>query len=176
MRLPRPLLIPLLPLIAVPAAAQERADEARYEPRFHDPVIEELRDKDEAWEEQQDEKTGAVRKRQKAREERERKEELSLKSSLPEAERPTALEPFKPIWHHPPAAQFMTGTCWSFAATSMLESEAARLGGKRVKLSEMHTVYHEYLEKARRYIRERGKSELGQGSECNAVVRIFRLR
>jgi len=174
MRVRWPLMLPLLTLLAQPAAAQERVDEARYEPKFRDPVIEELRDKDEAWQEQQDEETGAVRKRQKARRERERKEEESLKSSLPEAERPTSLDPFKPIWHHPPVAQFMTGTCWSFAATSMLESEAARLGGKRVKLSEMHTVYYEYLEKALRFVRERGDSLVSQGSQANAVLRVWK--
>ncbi len=36
----------------------------------------------------------------------------------------------------------------------------------------MHTVYYEYVEKARSYIRERGDSWIGQGSETNAVIRV----
>jgi bleomycin hydrolase len=39
-----------------------------------------------------------------------------------------------------------------------------------VKLSEMHTAYWEYVEKARRFIREKGDSFLGQGSEPNSAL------
>ncbi len=40
-----------------------------------------------------------------------------------------------------------------------------------VKLSEMYIVYWEYIEKVRRYVQEKGKSHLGEGSEHNAVLR-----
>ncbi len=43
-----------------------------------------------------------------------------------------------------------------------------------MKLSELFTVYWEYVEKARRFVRERGESEFGEGSQANAVVRIWK--
>jgi bleomycin hydrolase len=84
--------------------------------------------------------------------------------------RPSSIEEFKPLFHLPPVQQGNTGTCWSFATTSLFESELKRLHGLEVKLSEMHTVYWEYVEKTRRYIREHGNSALGEGSEPNAVI------
>ena len=83
---------------------------------------------------------------------------------------PTALPEFTKLFHLPPVEQGKTGTCWSFAATSLLESELRRQGKAEVKLSEMHTVYWEYVEKARRFIREKGASFLGQGSEPNSAL------
>jgi bleomycin hydrolase len=77
-------------------------------------------------------------------------------------------------WHNMPLSQGNTGTCWCFSTTSMLESEAYRLHNIKVKLSETYTVYWEYVEKARRYIRERGESLFEEGSEANATTRIWR--
>lgn len=37
----------------------------------------------------------------------------------------------------------------------------------------MYTAYWEYVEKTKRFIRERGNSEFGEGSEANAVSRIW---
>jgi bleomycin hydrolase len=85
-------------------------------------------------------------------------------------DRPAAISDFQQIFHLPPVRQYHTGTCWSFATTSFLESELKRLGRDEIKLSEMYTVYWEYVEKARRFIREKGNSFLGEGSEHNAVV------
>ncbi|MGQ9853995.1 MAG: C1 family peptidase [Candidatus Oleimicrobiaceae bacterium] len=84
--------------------------------------------------------------------------------------KPSSPESFAPLFHLPPLSQGRTGTCWAFAATSFLESELKRLGRPEVKLSEMHTVYYEYLEKARRFVREKGDSRFAQGSELNAVI------
>ncbi|NUQ80031.1 MAG: peptidase C1 [Bacteroidetes bacterium] len=86
-----------------------------------------------------------------------------------------AFNDFKPIWHTAPISQGITGTCWSFATTSFYESEIKRISGREVKLSELYTVYWEYVEKARRFVRERGNSFIGEGSETNAVARIFSL-
>lgn len=77
-------------------------------------------------------------------------------------------------WHNPPVSQGNTSTCWSFSTTSFLESEVYRINKFQVKLSEMYTVYWEYVEKARRYIRERGNSLFDEGSEANAVTRIWK--
>jgi len=77
---------------------------------------------------------------------------------------------FTKFFHLPPVQQGNTGTCWSFAATSLLESELRRRGQAEVRLSPLHTVYWEYVEKARRFIREKGDSFLGQGSEPDSAL------
>ena len=77
-------------------------------------------------------------------------------------------------WHNTPLSQGNTATCWCFSTTSLLESEAYRLHKIQVKLSEIYTVYWEYVEKARRYIQERGNSLFGEGSEANATTRIWK--
>jgi bleomycin hydrolase len=81
---------------------------------------------------------------------------------------------FKSVFHFPPVAQYNTNTCWSFATTSYYESEIFRLSGKKIKLSELWTVYFEYLEKVRRYVRERGDSLVAEGGESNAINRIWK--
>jgi bleomycin hydrolase len=86
---------------------------------------------------------------------------------------PKSVDEFTSIWHNPPVSQGRTGTCWCFSTTSYLESEIFRLHNKKVKLSEMYTVYFEYLEKAKRFIEERGNSVIGEGSEANAVPRMW---
>jgi bleomycin hydrolase len=77
-------------------------------------------------------------------------------------------------WHNAPLSQGNTGTCWCFSTVSFLETEAFRINNTKVKLSEMYTVYWEYVEKARGYIRERGNSNFDEGSEGNAVNRIWK--
>ena len=77
-------------------------------------------------------------------------------------------------WHNPPVSQGNTGTCWCFSTTSFLESEVYRINKMKVKLSEMYTVYWEYVEKASRYIQNRGNSLFDEGSEANAVTRIWK--
>jgi bleomycin hydrolase len=81
---------------------------------------------------------------------------------------------FTASWHNPPVSQGLSGMCWCFSTTSFFESEIQRLSGRKVKLSELYTVYWEYVEKARRYVQEHGNSVFGQGSEANAVPRIWR--
>jgi bleomycin hydrolase len=147
---------------------------ARYETRYHDPMMEEIRERDKKWKESRDAETGEIRKRQKDKKEKERLEEQELVSSLPAKERPASPEVFGQVFHLPPAPQYYTGTCWSYASTSFLESEVLRISKKKVKLSEMATVYFEYLAKASRFIRERGDSLLAQGSESNAVIRVWK--
>ncbi len=87
---------------------------------------------------------------------------------------PASPDEFVRIWHSPPVSQGQSGMCWCFATTSFFESEIYRLTRREIKLSELHTVYWEYVEKARRFVRERGESEFGEGSEANAVPRIWR--
>jgi len=77
-------------------------------------------------------------------------------------------------WHNPPVSQGNTNTCWCFSTTSFLETEAYRINKIKVKLSEMYTVYWEYVEKARRFVEKRGESDFNEGSEANAVTRMWK--
>ena len=87
---------------------------------------------------------------------------------------PKSTEEFTAYWHTPPVSQGQTGTCWSFSTISFFESEIYRLTKREIKLSELYTVYWEYVEKAKRFVQERGNSEFGEGSESNAVTRIWK--
>lgn len=87
---------------------------------------------------------------------------------------PESVSDFTRSWHNAPVSQGFSGMCWCFSTTSFFESEIYRLSRKEVKLSELYTVYWEYVEKARRYIEERGNSEFSEGSEANAVPRIWK--
>jgi len=88
---------------------------------------------------------------------------------------PKSKDEFTSYWHNDPVSQGRTGTCWCFSTTSYFESEIFRLHQKKIKLSEKFTVYWEYVEKAKRYIKERGNSAFEEGSEANAVPRIWKM-
>lgn len=98
------------------------------------------------------------------------RERQVLTFDLSKIKKPASVAEMKPVFHNPPIHQDTTGTCWCFATTSFLESEVYRLHQKKVKISEIFTVYHEYLEKVRRYVRKKGNSAFAQGSEHNAVI------
>ena len=87
---------------------------------------------------------------------------------------PKSLDEFKYFWHNPPVSQGQTGTCWAFSTTSYFETEINRIHKREIKLSVIYTVYWEYVEKTRRFIRERGNSVFAEGSEGNAVSRIWK--
>jgi bleomycin hydrolase len=87
---------------------------------------------------------------------------------------PKSLDEFKFFWHNPTVSQGQTGTCWAFSTTSYFESEIYRIHKKEIKLSVLYTVYWEYVEKTRRFIQERGNSAFAEGSEANAVPRIWK--
>lgn len=80
---------------------------------------------------------------------------------------------YQTVWCQETESQGNAGTCWSFSTTSFYESEVYRQTGKQVELSEIYTVYWEYVEKARRYIEKRGDSNFDEGSEGNAVARMM---
>lgn len=101
-----------------------------------------------------------------------RKRDLRLDFSAIPA--PRSAGEFSKVWHTAPVSQGISGMCWCFSATSFYESEIHRLTDRALKLSELHTVYWEYVEKARRFVQERGASKFGEGSEPNAVPRIWR--
>lgn len=70
--------------------------------------------------------------------------------------------------------QFKTGTCWSFATSSFLESELIRLGKGRHDLSEMYVVRMIYPQKIKNYVRYHGKTQFGEGSLSGDLLRIVR--
>jgi bleomycin hydrolase len=59
--------------------------------------------------------------------------------------------------------QAMTGTCWCFATTSLVESEEIRKDKQEIDLSEMYTVRNMYIEKAKNYVLRDGKAQFGEG-------------
>jgi bleomycin hydrolase len=87
---------------------------------------------------------------------------------------PKSVDEFKTWWKNDPISQGNTGTCWSFSTTSYFETEVYRQTQQNVKISEMFTAYWEYVEKARGFVRSRGAWNFDEGSEGNAVVRIYK--
>lgn len=107
-------------------------------------------------------------------EKKEQAPKLKFKMDFTGHDLPKTTAEFTQVWHNDPVAQGNSGMCWCYATTSLMESECYRLHQKKIKLSELHTVYWEYVEKARRFVREQGDSEFGQGSQANAVLRIWK--
>lgn len=87
---------------------------------------------------------------------------------------PKSPDEFDVQWHQPPISQGNTGSCWCFCTTSFFESEIFRLTKREIKLSEMYTVYWEFVEKARRFVQQRGDSYFAHGSMGNATIRIWK--
>ena len=70
-------------------------------------------------------------------------------------------------------SQDRTGTCWSFATSSLIESEHLKIGGQPVNISEMFVVRQIYLDKARNYLLRQGKANFSQGSLAHDMLRVF---
>ena len=88
-------------------------------------------------------------------------------------ELPNKVHLYKREWSNSVISQGNAGSCWAYSTISMYESEVKRLQNKEVKLSEIYIVYWEYVEKARGFVQNRGNSLFEQGSEGNAVARIY---
>jgi len=80
----------------------------------------------------------------------------------------------KEVPHTPVTNQGSTGTCWSFATTSFLESEIMRKGFPETKLSEMYFVNYGYLNKAEQYLLYEGNNNFGQGGQAHDVMNVMR--
>ncbi|MDR2652531.1 MAG: C1 family peptidase [Prevotellaceae bacterium] len=70
--------------------------------------------------------------------------------------------------------QSKSGTCWSFATVSFLESELLREGKGEYDLSEMFPVYYSYISKAVKKVRRHGNSAAGQGGQAHDVLNVIR--
>ncbi len=79
----------------------------------------------------------------------------------------------KTISSTPVKSQDRTGTCWSFATSSFLESEAIRMGHGPQDFSEMYVVRNVYKDKARNYVLRQGKANFSQGSLSHDLIRVI---
>lgn len=70
--------------------------------------------------------------------------------------------------------QFSSGTCWSFAGLSFIESELLRLNKGKYDLSEMFIVRYTYLEKAIRYVRYHGHINFGGGGLFHDITYVIK--
>ncbi len=70
--------------------------------------------------------------------------------------------------------QSSTGTCWSFATTSFIESELIRLGKGEYDLSEMFIVRHNYINRLKDNYLRRGNGNTGEGGNSHDWIRVFK--
>ena len=66
--------------------------------------------------------------------------------------------------------QGITGTCWSYASSSFLESEIYRTTGEIIDISEMYTVRHTYPKKAWNYVMRQGEIQFSEGGLAHDVL------
>jgi bleomycin hydrolase len=70
--------------------------------------------------------------------------------------------------------QMRTGTCWSFATTSFIETELLRMKKGEYDLSEMYFARYCYADKADRYVRRSGTANFGAGGQAHDVLNVVR--
>ena len=70
--------------------------------------------------------------------------------------------------------QHRSGTCWSYATTSFIESELLRSGQGEYDLSEMYFVRKAYEMKAEKYARMHGKVNFAAGGLAMDVMHIWK--
>ena len=70
--------------------------------------------------------------------------------------------------------QQRTGTCWSFATTSFVETELLRMNKGEFDLSEMYFARYAYADKADRYVRRSGTANFGEGGQSHDVLNVIR--
>lgn len=70
--------------------------------------------------------------------------------------------------------QSASGTCWSYATTSFIESELIRLTKDTFDLSEMFFARKAYEAKAIHYVRLHGTANFGEGGQAHDVMNVIR--
>ena len=70
--------------------------------------------------------------------------------------------------------QASSGTCWSFSGLAFIESEILIAGGPEVDLSTMFVVRHAYHDRAVKYVRMHGTSNLTAGAAAEDVMICWR--
>ncbi|MCD6234708.1 MAG: peptidase C1 [Candidatus Marinimicrobia bacterium] len=152
-----------------------RAQEPRLEyiPAKWDQILQQVKDIREDAKAEEDSLTRVILEQEDMLREQKRNAKKVLRWNTEDIKAPGSPKDFTSWFHFSPNHQDATGTCWAYAATSFVESEITRIKGKKIKLSEMHTVYYEYLEKIRRFVEKRGNSYVGQGSQIGSGLRIM---
>ncbi len=79
----------------------------------------------------------------------------------------------KEIKTTPVKDQASSGTCWSFATTSFIETEMLRLGKDVTDISEMYFVRLAYPQKAEKYLRYHGLANFSEGGQGHDVTNII---
>jgi bleomycin hydrolase len=67
--------------------------------------------------------------------------------------------------------QAMTGTCWCFSATSLVESQCLKNNLGEMDISEMFIVRNIYIEKAKNYVLRQGRAQFSEGGLGHDLVR-----
>ncbi|MFW6020011.1 MAG: C1 family peptidase [Bacteroidales bacterium] len=70
--------------------------------------------------------------------------------------------------------QHRSGTCWSYAACSFIESELIRKEKGKYDLSEMFFVHRAYSRKAKNYVRLHGKANFSAGGQAHDVIKTIK--
>jgi bleomycin hydrolase len=100
-----------------------------------------------------------------------RKELLHTLDKLPH---PASEDDFQAVPHLRCLNQGRTMVCWSYATSSFLESEMARMHLPLIHLSVMYPTYCEFLEKTRRFVRTKGDSRFSPGDLFTGVLESCR--
>ena len=98
---------------------------------------------------------------------------INFNSTAQETVTPNDLEPLYEVKTSPVKNQSNSGTCWSYATVSFLESELLRLHDKEFDLSEMYFVYYAYKQKADRYIRMHGNASFSPGGQAHDITNLL---
>ena len=72
--------------------------------------------------------------------------------------------------------QSETGTCWSFATTSFIESELLRMGKGEYDLSEMYIIRYNYIDKLNDNYAKQGRGNTKEGGLSHDWLKIFTER
>ncbi len=137
------------------------------------PILKEITDARDANQAIRDSIRAEVDAQYKAAAEAQDEDGLSLRVDWGKIKRPSGPDVFDQVWHQPPTPQFYTGTCWAFCSTSFIESEAHRISGNEVKLSEMWIVYWELVEKSASYLRTFGHTPVSQGGQDSGTLAVL---
>jgi bleomycin hydrolase len=70
--------------------------------------------------------------------------------------------------------QQRTGTCWSYATTSFLESELLRMGKGEYDLAEMYFVRNAYPAKAKYFVELHGHANFDEGGQAHDVLDVMK--